>query len=58
MIRGILTIILGASLVFGAGCRSSSCQTQRNNAKLIAGNYDFGKKKETKKYKKQNRCGY
>ena len=50
----ILSAIFCFSLL-GTSCRSSSsCGMQKTNSKLIAGNYDFGKSKEAKKYKKKN----
>jgi hypothetical protein len=58
MIRLILIAFSASLLLAGASCRSASCNTARNNSKLIAGNYDFGKKKEAKKYKKKNRRSY
>jgi len=40
------------------GCHSQCKHMQKTNQKLIAGNYDFGKKKEAKKFKRKNRKGY
>ena len=40
---------------FGESCHSSCKKMQKTNGKLISGNYDFGKKKEAKKYKRRNK---
>ena len=39
----------------GESCHSSCKKMQKTNGKLISGNYDFGKKKESKKYKRKNK---
>lgn len=59
MIRVISCLILAGLICLGSSCRpAASCGMQKTNSKLIAGNHDFGKKKEAQHYKRKNRSRY
>ncbi len=55
MFRLLHLVLVVCFLVATASCSSHCKRMSKTNAKLIAGNHDFGKGKESKKYKKMNR---
>lgn len=59
MLRALtLSVVILCCSLSLASCHSQCKHMQKTNQKLIAGNYDFGKKKEAKKFKRKNRKGY
>jgi hypothetical protein len=50
----MISLVVSIAL-FISSCASQCNKMSKTNAKLIAGNHDFGKGKEAKKYKKMNR---
>lgn len=55
MFRLLHLLLVVCILVAATSCSSHCKRMSKTNAKLIAGNHDFGKGKESKKYKKMNR---
>lgn len=55
MFRLLHLLLVVCILVTATSCSSHCKRMSKTNAKLIAGNHDFGKGKESKKYKKMNR---
>ncbi len=52
LLAGLFTFSLALT-----SCQSQCKKVQKNNKKFIAGTHDFGKNKESKKFKKRNRRG-
>jgi hypothetical protein len=55
MFRLLHLVLVMCILATAASCSSQCKRMSKTNAKLIAGNHDFGKGKESKKYKRLNR---